>query len=191
MHIIEAVVASTTPEGQAALDALLRRTDVKPRVRERAEMVKAALVGQNLASICRWSGRTPDTVRRWLRQYQVEGVAGIADAPRSGRPAVADATYQAALEQALTQTPRAVGLLFDVWDSRRLSAYLVEQTGVRIAPSWLRTLLGRHRFVTGRPKHTLRHLQDPDAVAACKAELAAVGEKSGPGAGVCRVASSG
>jgi len=191
MRVVEAVVASMTPERCASLEAVLRQAEVTPRVRERAEMVKAALLGQDLASISRWSGRTPDTVRRWLRQYQAEGVAGIADAPRSGRPAMADAAYQAALEQALTQAPRAVGLLFDVWDSRRLSAYLAEQTGVRIAPSWLRTLLGRHRFVTGRPKHTLQHLQDPDAVAACKAELAAVGEKSSPSAGARRIASPG
>jgi transposase len=189
MRVVEAVVVGMTPERRAALEALLRRTDLKPRIRERAEMVKAAVMGQDLASICRWGGRTPDTVRRWLRQYQAEGAAGIADAPRSGRPAAADSAYHAALEQAMGQTPRDVGLLFDVWDSGRLSAYLAEQTGVRIAPSWLRTLLGRHQFVTGRPKHTLRHLQDADAVAACEAELAAAGEKGGPGAGALRTPS--
>jgi hypothetical protein len=48
---------------------------------------------------------------------------------------------------------------------------------VRIAPGWLRALLGRRGFVSGRPKHTLKHLQDAAEVAACKAELEAAGEK--------------
>jgi hypothetical protein len=73
------------------------------------------------------------------------------------------------------------GLPFDVWTSGRLSAYLAERTGVRLTPGWLRVLLARRRFACGRPKHTLTHLQDPDEVAACAAELAEVGEKGGRG----------
>ncbi len=73
--------------------------------------------------------------------------------------------------------PRTLGLPFDVWSSRRLSAYLAETTGVRIAPGWLRVLLHRQRFACGRPKHTLAQLQDPEEVAACEARLQAAGEK--------------
>ena len=62
-----------------------------------------------------------------------------------------------------------------------MSAYLDEQTGVRISSGWLRVLLARQRFACGRPKHTLDHLQDADEVARCEAELAQVGEKGGGG----------
>jgi hypothetical protein len=75
-----------------------------------------------------------------------------------------------------------------VWTSDRLSAYLAETTGVRIAPGWLRALLARRRFVCGRPKHTLKHLQDETEVAACKAELAAAEKKGGAGTGAVRAA---
>jgi hypothetical protein len=60
-----------------------------------------------------------------------------------------------------------------------LSAYLAQTTGVRIAPGWLRVLLAQQDFACGRPKHTLGHLQDPAAVAACEAELAAAEKKGG------------
>ena len=77
--------------------------------------------------------------------------------------------------------PRDPGLLFDVlfdaWTSERLSAYLAETAGVRIAPGWVRALLARQRYRTGRPKHTLGHLQDATAKTACEHELQAVGEK--------------
>ena len=166
---------------QAAVEALVRQRDLAPRVRERLEMVKAAALGQDLAAIARWSGRTPRTVRRWLRAFRDGGVTALADAPIPGRPPKADAAYLAALEQAMETPPRTLGLPFDVWTSARLSAYFREQTGVRIAPGWLRVLLHQQRFVCGRPKHTLAHLQDPAEVAACQEALRVAGEKgAGP-----------
>src|SRR5215218_9366593 len=81
------------------------------------------------------------------------------------------------LETAAETPPPTLGLPFDVWTSGRLSAYLAATTGVRIAPGWLRALLARQRFASGRPKHSMRHLRDPEEVALCAAELAAVGGK--------------
>ena len=182
------VTGPITAEQQAAVETVLARRELAPRRRERLEMVKAAWLGAELATIARWSGRTPRTVRRWLRAFRVGGVAALAGAPIPGRPPKADAAYLAALEQAVATPPRTLGLPFDGWTSGRLSAYLAAQTGVRLAPGWLRVLLHRARFACGRPKHTLEHLQDPEEVAACKAALAAAGEKGGVASGAVRVA---
>ena len=182
-----AVVMVTEAE-RLAVEAMLRQRDLTPRVRERLEMVKAAVLGQDLAQIAAWSGRTPATVRRWLDRFQGGGIAALADAPRQGRPPKADAAYLAALATAVTTPPRSLGLPFDVWSSRRLSAYLAETTGVVIAPGWLRVLLHQARFACGRPKHTLGHLQDPHEVAACEASLRVAGEKGAPDAGAVRIA---
>ena len=76
-----------------------------------------------------------------------------------------------------SSSPRELGLGFDVWTSERLSTYLKRSTNVRIAPGWLRVLLGRARFACGRPKHTLTPLRDPEEVAACEAELAEAEKK--------------
>ena len=69
-----------------------------------------------------------------------------------------------------------------------LSAYLAETTGVPSAPEWLRALLSRRDFACGRPKHTLKHLQDAAEVDACKAERAEAGGKRGRRTGSVRVA---
>ncbi len=173
---------AVTAEERAAVEAALRRPDLAPRQRERLEMVKAAALGHDLGWIARWTGRTPATVRRWLAAFRGGGAAALADAPRPGRPPKADAAYLAALEAAVETPPRGLGLPFAAWTSARLCAYLAEQTGVRVAPGWLRALLARRRFACGRPKHTLGHLQDPAEVAACEQALAAAGGKGGPGA---------
>jgi transposase len=160
-----------SPKEREEVRAALRREDLSPRVRERLEMVKAADLGREFDEIALWSGRKPRTVRRWLGAFASGGTGALADAPRSGRPVVADAAYLGALEEAVETSPRGLGLGFDVWTSERLSAYLARTKGVRIAPGWLRVLLGGMRFACGRPKHTLSHLRDPEEVAACEAEL--------------------
>lgn len=162
------------------VEALLRRRALAPRVRERLEMVKARALGQDLGQIVAWSGRSAHTVQRWLGRYAAGGLAALADAPRRGRPPRADAAYLAALERALETPPPVLGLPFDVWTSERLSAYLAETSGVRIAAGWLRALLARRR---GRPKHSVKHLQDPAEVAACQQQLAEVEKKRGGAAG--------
>jgi len=115
-------------------------------------------------------------------------VDALAGAPIPGRPPKADAAYLGVLETVLDSPPRTLDVPFDVWSSRRLSAYLAAQTGIRIAPGWLRVVLHRQRFACGRPKHTLDHLQDPAEVAACEDALRAAGEKGGGRARPLRIA---
>ncbi len=178
MGLLQEVVARAERE-RGEWEAWLRRRELQPRVRERLEMVKAASLGQSVAGIAQWVERSLPTVRLWLRRYRDGGVAALADAPRAGRPVKADRTYLQALEATVETPPPSLDLPFDVWTSDRLSAYLAGTTGVRIAPGWLRVLLARRDFVCGRPKHTLKHFQDPDEVAACRAALAEAGEKGG------------
>ena len=68
---------------QAVVEARLRQRDLSPRMRERLEMVKAHLLGQDLAAIMRWTGRSARTVRRWLARFASGGVEDLADAPRA------------------------------------------------------------------------------------------------------------
>ena len=167
---------------------MLGTRDLAPRLRERLEMVKGAAVGWDAAAIAAWCGRTPRTVRRWLAAFRPGGIAALADEPHYGRPRRADAAYLAALEATVETDPRALGQAFDVWTSARLSAYLAEATGTRIAPGWLRVLLHRRRFASGRPKHSVAHLQDPEEVAACEERLRVAGEKGEGQSGDLRIA---
>jgi transposase len=184
-------IIPVTPEQRVAIATMLRQPTLPPRLRERLEMVKAASLGADWAEIAKWSGRRPCTVRHWLNRFVAGGIAALADAPRAGRPPTADAAYHGALDDLADRDPRSLGLPFDAWTSARLSAALGETTGVRITPGWMRVLLTQHRLRCGRPKHTLDHLRDPIAVAACEATIAAAEKKSGERAGTVRTALSG
>ena len=69
-----------------AVEGMLRRRELSPRVRERVEMVKAAGLGYGPEAIAMWSGRSARTVAYWLERFVNRGLAALADAPRAGRP---------------------------------------------------------------------------------------------------------
>jgi len=96
---------AVTGDQRMVVEVLLRRGALVPRVRERLEMVKALALGQDLASIGRWSGRSERTVRRWVERFVAGGPAALADAARPGRPPRADAAYLVALEAAVAAPP--------------------------------------------------------------------------------------
>ena len=182
-------VEATARDQREAVEAVLRRRELSPRLRERVEMVKAVGLGYGPEAIATWSGRSVRTVRYWLERFVTEGLTALADAPRAGRPPRATPAYLAALEAAVSTPPRRLGLAFDVWTSERLSAYLVERTGIRLSPGWLRVLLAHHDWVSGRPKLSVRHLRHAAEVAACEAALEAAGENGGRRFGASRAAS--
>ena len=108
------------------LDVLYHTThDV--RVRTRALMILLAaeqrLVAFEIAAIVRESA---ETVRRWFRRYQAEGVNGLADAPRPGKPAKVTAEYRERLLELVRRRPRALDLPFSTWTAARLADHLAE-----------------------------------------------------------------
>lgn len=138
---------------QSELDTLYRKTK-DPRLRTRAQMVllsaERGLKAVEIAGIVRES---EDTVVRWLKRYQAEGVDGLKDAPRAGR--------QAKVTAAVRRRPRNLGLPFSLWTLQRLVDYLAEQTGIRIALETLRQALKREGIVLSRPQHKISS-PDPD-----------------------------
>jgi E3 ubiquitin-protein ligase DOA10 len=82
---------TVTREQREDVEGQLRRTDLRRRLRERLEMVKAAALGDDVERSARWSGRSVARVEQWLARCVAGGVAALADAPRSGRRVHADA----------------------------------------------------------------------------------------------------
>lgn len=71
---------------RAELERLARsRTDPKQRV-ERARIILACLSGEPQAAIAARLGTRPNTVSKWRIRFAMHGLAGLADAPRPGKP---------------------------------------------------------------------------------------------------------
>ena len=89
--------------------AYLYRTTKDPRLRTRAQMVFLAaeqrLKVPQIAAIVRESEAT---VLRWLKRYLAEGLNGVQDAPRPGRPTQVTAAYRSLLLTAVRRRPRSL-----------------------------------------------------------------------------------
>jgi transposase len=126
----------------------------------RAVMVLLSLHGLTPSQTAELLDCHPATVRRWIRRFSSEGLAGLADRPRSGRPRLGGRRL----------TERIVALLArpGPWTLPRIRRYL----------GWpqvsMRTLYRRVRLVAiwRRPKLTARGDPDHDhAVAQIVARL--------------------
>ncbi|MFD7275495.1 helix-turn-helix domain-containing protein [Streptomyces sp. NPDC059862] len=83
--------------------------------RTRAHVVLHAARGRSNARIARETGLHVDTVRTWRGRFAEEGMSGLADRPRLGRPSSFTA-LQAALVKALAcQLPAETGAPLARW----------------------------------------------------------------------------
>lgn len=127
-----------------------------PRIRTRAQMIllsaEQALKAPQIALIVRESERT---IQRWLKRYQAEGITGLQDAPKSGKPSKVSQAYRQLLLSSVRQRPRSLGLEFSLWTLARLADYLAEQTGVRLSEEGVRLQLKAMEIVLSRPQHKI------------------------------------
>ena len=110
-------------QGLASLSQPLRRrwwrlgcgNGISPRMRERLEMVKAHLLGQDLAAIMRWTALGAHGAPGGWRGLPA-GVWRIWPMPAGGRPAPGGCGYLEALDRR-GHAALSLGLPFDVWTS--------------------------------------------------------------------------
>jgi len=81
-----AYVVTLDDAQRAALQSRARRASAPHRLVMRARIVLAAADGLPSSVIAARLGVCDDTVRKWRRRYCQQGLDGMADAPRPGRP---------------------------------------------------------------------------------------------------------
>lgn len=140
----------------------LARTEVG-RVSERMHMVLLSGRGYSVPQIAAIFDCDEATVRTWLGRFATDGVGGLRDRPRSGRPRRADADAGEVIGQTLGEAPAACGYLAGYWTVAMLAAHLATAHGLAVGRTTLRRVLRRLDYRWRRPRHELRH--DPDAPA--------------------------
>lgn len=128
-------------EERAAIDQLARSRTAPARSVERARIVLLSRDGASVEEIEQALGVCPATVRLWLTRFNREGVKGLADRPRSGRPAVYSPEQVGEVIAASLTAPQALGLPFASWTLDRLAAYLNEAKGLAIKRSRISEIL--------------------------------------------------
>ena len=138
-----------------ALDTLYRTTR-EVRLRTRAQIVLLAGEQRLTApAIARMVREDEQTVRRWLKRWLAEGIAGLQDRPMPGGPAKITDAYRAQLLAAVRQRPRSLGQPYSLWTLQRLADHLAELTGLRLSYETVRVALKAGGVALSRPQHTV------------------------------------
>jgi transposase len=162
-----------TEEQVIGLAEAIKR-DKRSRVVRRATAVHLLHQGHRVADVAETVSASIPIIYAWHRRFLAEGIEGLANkAKRVGRRKVTEA-YIAALEEAIARDPADYGYEFAIWTRERLRDHLAQQTGIHIHINWIGELLKAHGYVLRRPKHDLRHRQDPVAKAEAQETLEAL-----------------
>ena len=69
-------------------------------------------------------GDSPRTVAYWVKRFETEGLSGLADADRPGRPSKLDQEQIQLIEVALRSHPSQYNLAGNLWDGKLLSHFI-------------------------------------------------------------------
>jgi transposase len=112
------------------------------RVVPRAQIIWASAHGEAVPVIALQVGLSAFRVRAWSHRFNQASLAGLADAPRAGRPRQHDETTRGTVVALARTEPRSLGLPFALWTLARLQQALQERHGLWVTPAtvwkWLR-----------------------------------------------------
>ncbi len=151
-----------------------RRAGIAPRTRDRLEMVRLSDAGWSVLGIARHRGPHEQTVRGWVKAFLDGGFDALPNKPRGGKRSALTAPMLAAVRAEVAPGTRP-------WTAAQVVDWVAARHGVRLSADRLRIPLRRATIAWPRTSRTLRHTQDPDAVAERQAVRAALAQKALPG----------
>lgn len=162
-----ALIVTLGERRRLRLEARVARPTSPQRVVLRAKIVLAAWRGRSNAVIARELGISVDTVRKWRGRFVREGMPGLEDRPRPGRPALYDLDAHLLIVATVTgQAP----LVDSHWTHRLLAHHLTGPLG--ISASQIGRILASLDLKPHRVRGWLNRPDDPAFVAKAQAVCA-------------------
>jgi transposase len=150
------------PKELATIERAMRQ-DKRAEVRQRAMVIRLLHLGHKPETVAEQQMVSVPTIYNWHKLWRAQGIEGLANQPKTGRPSKATEAYCRTLEEVLEKEPSEFGYRFAIWTIDRLRAHLEKKTGILLSESRFRALLKKKGYRYRRPKHDLSHLQDKKA----------------------------
>ena len=118
--------------------------------------------GMSCRQVAHLLGDAPRTVVYWVRRFEEEGLAGLAEADRPGRPRRLSPAQLDEIDAALRAPPSDFGLGVHLWDGKTLSAFIHQQWGISLGVRQCQRLFRQLEFRLRKPRGVIAKA-DPDA----------------------------
>ena len=141
MPVISPYLIVLTSEEESVLIARAQSVRGAYCDRLRARIVLAAPAGRANAAIAVQAGVHVDTARKWRRRFAAARLAGLKDAPRSGRPPVFTAADRAETVALACALPAESGVPLSRWSCPELARELAARCQIAASASSIRRWL--------------------------------------------------
>jgi len=156
------LVREMTSQEIEAIRRLANSRTEPARMVERGRIVWLSHQGKLVQAIAGELRRCKPTVRLWIKRFNDEGMNGLADEPRSGRPATYTPDQAGEVIATSLTGPQSLGLPFASWTLDRLETYLNEEKGIAIKRSRIDDLLIAERLRWRSQETWFGERVDPD-----------------------------
>jgi transposase len=126
------------------LDTFVKQTR-EARVFRRAQAVREVVKGQRLQTVSDALSFTYSALRKWVYRFASQGVQGLVDRPRSGRPPKMTCELEKHLNRLVDEAPLQHGSIHSQWSCRELATVLTQQTGVQVGRESVRGVLKKRK----------------------------------------------
>jgi transposase len=143
-----------------ALQDEVRRSN-EARYDHRLHAVLLVAQGLSCRKVAQLLGDSPRAVAYWARRFEDEGLAGLTEAERPGRPRRLQPDQINQIDAALRNPPSDYGLSVNLWDGKTLSAFIQKQFGINLGVRQCQRLFRQFGFRLRKPRPMIAHA-DPD-----------------------------
>ncbi len=109
----------------------IRRSE-ESRYDHRLHGVLLVAKGMSCRQVSELLGDAPRTVAYWVRRFERNGLTGLTEEERAGRPRRLKDEHIQRIGEALRRQPVDFGLTGNLWDGKTLSAYVIRQWDVNL-----------------------------------------------------------
>src|ERR1700693_604334 len=88
--------------------------------------------GMTCPEVARLLGDAPRSVENWVHRFSRQGLAGLTEGERSGRPTRLDEKQVKEINRVLRAKPSDAGMRVNLWDGKTLSAWIDKTYGVQL-----------------------------------------------------------
>src|ERR1700730_1360805 len=111
--------------------------------------------GMTCPEVARLLGEGPRSVENWVHRFEQEGLAGLTEGERSGRPSRLDAKQVKEINRVLRAKPSDAGMRVNLWDGKTLSACIDKTYGVQLGVRQCQRLFRQLEFRLRKPRPVL------------------------------------
>jgi transposase len=131
----------------ATLETVLKQTQ-EARVFRRAQAIREVVAGHHVNTVSATFHFTNSALRKWVQRFANQGVSGLVDRPRPGRPRKVTCELAQHLNRLVDQDPLQHGSRSSQWSCRELATVLAQHTGVQLGRERVRLVLKKMRSAT-------------------------------------------